>query len=76
MKYILADTEKALAAGFSTATHYAVRKKMVLTEKEITMSVRLGGTFDERVATVGGSVVTLDELNSYRVGRNKLTITK
>lgn len=66
MKYILADKDKALKAGFSAATHYAVKKKLVLTEKELAMTPHLTGEFAERLNAVGGRLVSLKELNNIK----------
>lgn len=63
MNYVLADTKKAVAAGFSDAIHSQMRGGMVLTEKEVEQSPLLSGSTEERLKTIGGSIVSLNYLS-------------
>lgn len=58
MKYVLADADKCAALGFRRYCHSVVNGVMTLTEKELMHSPLLTGNEEERLAAVGGRIVT------------------
>lgn len=54
MRYVLADTGKAIGAGFDAETHNVVDGKMVITEKGMMQSSYLSGDEEERLSQLDG----------------------
>lgn len=61
MRYIFADKDKAVGAGFSTNTHMTNDTQMALNEKEVMFNSSLKGTLEERAASLGGMILMFYE---------------
>lgn len=57
MNYVFADKAKAVAAGFSLATHNVSNGKMVLTEKEVETTTTMEGSIEERLKEIDGTII-------------------
>ncbi len=60
MKYIIAPTERAIDAGFSTLTHRIVNGNMILNEKELMdcPALRSKDTLRKKANAIGGTICT------------------
>jgi len=76
MRYVLAETEKAMWYGFKKITHRVVGDMMILNEKELMANANLDGEVEERAELVGGEVLTENELLSKLNEMDKLNITE
>lgn len=66
MRYVLADSDKAVGAGFDPYTHNVVDGKMVITEKGMMQSPNLSGDESERLSQLGGEMfASASELEFY-----------
>lgn len=71
MKYVLAKTDKAVAAGFDPQTHNTVDiqgrgNMMVITAKGMMLSPDMEGTEEERIEQLGGiGFLTNRDLDTY-----------
>lgn len=73
MQYVRADKQKALAAGFSAATHNVRDGMMTLTAKEVMCSPRLTGTLAQRLAAIGGTTFEARKVSLNRTIKNNKT---
>lgn len=69
MVYIVAKKEIAAKFGFILKYHRTNSSQVLLNSKEIVVSQRLSGTFEERVEQIGGEVFNekdmLHQLNEW-----------
>ena len=63
--YVIADRDKAAAAGFAADLHRTEGRWMVLNEKEVRFAAGLEGTLAERAAELGGKVYTYAEARDF-----------
>lgn len=61
MRYIIANKQKALDAGFNEIGHTINGELICLTEKEVRFSPNLTGEFIERVASIDGVIANTEE---------------
>ena len=69
MVYIVAKKEVAAKFGFVLKFHRTNSSQVLLNSKEIVVNQKLSGTFEERVARIGGEVFSekdmLHQLNEW-----------
>ena len=69
MVYIVAKKEVAAKFGFVLKFHRTNSSQVLLNSKEIVVNQKLSGTFEERVAEIGGEVFNekdmLHQLNEW-----------
>lgn len=61
MKYLLANKEKALAAGYTEVTHRCSDTEMLLNEKEVAFGTSLSGDLAQRVEALEATVLSHEE---------------
>jgi hypothetical protein len=58
MKYLLANKEKALAAGYTAMAHRHSDTKMLLNEKEVIFDTTLAGDLTERASALEATIIS------------------
>lgn len=65
MRYILTDSSRAAQLGFTGPGHRTKNGRTLLNEKEVMFAPSLTGTFEQRAAQTGGTVMTAREAMIY-----------